>query len=146
MYGRPQVRRRRAEWLMVDEVRIDRPTGGVDPITGQPVTETVYPDPSWPASHPWKNGKAKVHNPGQPFGNAVDVGGGSVTIGSMFVHVPVGSYRAEGGDVITVVKSVNDPYLTGRRYVLRDPHHVSLGTAYRMRVEDPNGYGGVSDG
>lgn len=134
MQGHPRVRRRRAEWLMVDEVRVDRPTGEVNPITGKPVKASVYA------------GKAKVQNPGQPFGNKYDVGGGTVDTQSIFVHIPVGAYEPRLGDVFKVTRAVANPYLVGSEFVLRDLHHVSMSTAYRLRVEDLEGYGGASDG
>lgn len=126
--------RRLAEQLMVDEVTADRPTGAVDPISGQPLTEPVY------------SGKAKVQNPGQPFGNKFDVGGGTVDTQSIFVHIPVGAYEPRLGDVFTVTRATANPYLVGSQFVLRDLHHVSMSTAYRLRVEDLEGYGGASDG
>lgn len=126
--------RRLAEQLMVDEVSVVRPSGAVDPITGQPVTEPVYA------------GKAKVQNPGQPFGNKFDVGGGTVDTQSIFVHIPVGAYEPRLGDVFTVTRATANPYLEGSQFVLRDLHHVSMSTAYRLRVEDLEGYGGASDG
>lgn len=126
--------RRLAEQLMVDTVEIGRPTGAVDPVTGESVRAQVYA------------GKAKVQNPGQPFGTASDIGGGTVDTQSTFIHVPVAAYEPRVGDVFTVTTAVANPYLVGREYVLRDLHHVSLSTAYRLRVEDLDGYGGVSDG
>lgn len=133
--------REAAEQLMLDAVRVDRPTGAVDPITGQAETEQVYPDPAWPDGHRWARGNAKVQNPGQPYGNTADVGGGTVDTQSMFIHLPVGAYEPRVGDVFTVTAATRNPYLLGRRYVLRDLHHVSLSTAYRLRVEDLDRFG-----
>ena len=122
--------RRAAEALMVDTVEITRPTGAVDPVTGKPVTATVYA------------GRAKVQTY-EGYEQDREVGGGSVTTQRYRVDLPVGAYAAVVGDVVTVTAATFDPNLAGRRYVLRGPFFKTAATAYRMFVDDLNGYGGA---
>ncbi len=125
--------RRAAEALMVDEVKIVRPTGAVDPLTGKPVDPaTVY------------DGKAKVQTY-EGYEQDREVGGGSVTIQRYRVDVPVGAYAAQVGDVVTVTRARFDPNLVGRQYILRGPFFKTAATAYRMFVDDLNTYGGTGD-
>lgn len=125
--GLPRLREY-AERLMVDEVEIGRPTGAVDPITGETVLDPVYA------------GKAKVQTY-EGYEQDREIGGGSMTTQRYRVDLPVGAYAARVDDVVTVKRATFDPNLAGRRYVVRGPFFKSMATAYRMFVDDLNGFG-----
>ena len=117
-----------AERLMVDEVAIARPSGAVDPVTGEAVLEPVY------------SGKAKVQTY-EGYEQDRELGGGSVTTQRYRVDLPVGAYAARVDDVVTVTRATFDPNLADRRYVVRGPFFKSMATACRMFVDDLNGFG-----
>lgn len=120
-----------AEAQMIDAVTITRATGAVDELTGASVSEQVYA------------GKARVQTyEAQEAG--VEVGAGSVTAQRYTVHIPVGAFAPEVDDLITITTATLDPNLTGRQYVVRALLHKSAATAYRLGVEDNDGFGGAS--
>lgn len=116
---------------MIDAVSIARPTGAVNPITGVPVTESVY------------TGRAKVQTY-EAFEKQPELGGGTVTVQRYTIHVPVGGYVPRVNDVVTVTAAVLDANLVGRRYVVSGLLHKSFATSYRLLVDDNNGYGGAA--
>ncbi|MDF2915988.1 MAG: hypothetical protein K0S70_205 [Microbacterium sp.] len=122
--------RKRAEALMIDAVSVSRPTGAVNPITGQPTTSVVY------------TGKAKVQTY-EAFEKQPEVGGGTVTVQRYTVHLPIATYVPRVGDVVTVTAAVLDSNLVGRRYVVQGLLHKSFATSYRLLVDDNNGFGGA---
>src|SRR5690606_39438095 len=93
--GLPRLREY-AERLMVDEVEIGRPTGAVDPITGETVLDPVYA------------GKAKVQTY-EGYEQDREIGGGSMTTQRYRVDLPVGAYAARVDDVVTVKRATFDP-------------------------------------
>lgn len=122
--------RRLAESLMVDSVSIRRPTSAIDDETGLPVSTVVYA------------GRGKVQTY-EAFEKTPDVGGATVTVQRYSVHVPVGAYAPAVNDVVTVTAATLDPNLAGREYVVQALLHKSMGTSYRLLVDDNNGYGGA---
>jgi len=120
--------RRMAEKLMIDAVTIGRNTGALDPGTFEPVLTQVYA------------GKAKIQTY-EAFEQNAEVGGGTATVQRYAVHVPVGSYEPKVGDVVTVTTGTLDPLLGGRQYVVRGLLHKSYATAYRLLVDDNDGFG-----
>lgn len=122
--------RRLAESLMVDAVAVVRPTGAVDPLTGEPITSAVY------------SGPAKVQTY-EAFERQAEVGGGTVTVQRYTIHLPVGSYEPRVNDLVTVTAATLDANLVGRRYVVSGLLHKSFATSYRLLVDDNNGYGGA---
>lgn len=127
---------------MTDRVVIRRPTSAIDDNTGLPVSSVVYPDPSWPADHAWKQGKGKVQTY-EAFEKTPDVGGSTVVVQRYSVHIPAESYAPAPNDVVEVVYSEQDRFLVGRTYVVQALLHKSKATSYRLLVDDNNGYGGA---
>lgn len=115
-----------AESLMLDACTIIRPTGTTtDPDTGDPVTTgpTVY------------TGKAKVQTYEAQESNP-EAGGSVRTSQRYTLHIPVGSYKPQVGDVATITAAVADQHLVGRKYRVAALLHKTLATAYRLGVED----------
>ncbi len=124
-----------AESLMVDACTISRVSGVPDEVTGEQTWVVLYPNPAWPADHPWKSGKCKVQAL-DPQESTPDAGGHAFTVQRYRVDVPVGSYKPEVGDVATITASVEDPYLVAREFHVVALLHKSLATAYRLAVTD----------
>lgn len=127
-----------AEALMVDTCVIFRPgTPTTDPDTGvvTPTLTQVYPDLSWPEDHPWVAGPCKIQST-EPQERTQDVGESEQTSLRLRVDLPVGSYRPAVGDVVTVLSSMNDPNLVGRRLRVVSLLHKSWATAYRLGVTE----------
>lgn len=120
-----------AEAQMLDMVTVSRSTGDEDPLTGLPVLTPVY------------SGKAKVQTY-EAQERAAEVGGGTTTVQRYNVHVPVGSFEPEVGDVVTVAAATLDPNLAGREFVVRALLHKTAATAYRLLVDDNDGFGGAA--
>ena len=120
-------------------VTIGRSMGALDPETFDPVLTPVYPDPAWPEDHPLKAGPARVQTY-EPVQRDVEVGGGQATIQRYAVHVPIESCRPEVGDVVTVTACALDANLVGREFTVRGLLHKSAATAYRLLVDDDNGF------
>lgn len=118
--ARPNMRRRRASWLMTDTCVIDRPTGSYNwnPKTGhdEPALERVY------------EGKCRLRQQ-TSYGTAPTTGGHTYELQQTELHVPYGvSYEAAVGDVATV---------TGYRYPFRVRGLINQThrTANRMLVD-----------
>lgn len=119
--------RRMAERLMLDTVTIERedPDGVPDEVTGVvPLVPsvTVY------------SGRAKVQTQDQ-YERTPEAGGHTFTEQRYYVHVPVGSYAPQIGDMVTVTVATLDPNLHGPFRVVA-LLHKSLATAYRLAVTD----------
>lgn len=115
-----------AESLMLDTCTIIHPTGtDTDPDTGVVVVTgpTVY------------TGKAKVATYEAQESNP-EAGESVRTVQRYALHIPVGSYAPEIGDVATVTAAALDPNLTGRRYRIAALLHKTLATAYRLGVTE----------
>ncbi|MGE9351547.1 DUF6093 family protein [Isoptericola variabilis] len=118
--------RRSAAKLMVDVVRVVRLGAQVvDPITG----DLVQPEAEVYA------GKAKVQTYEAQEATPA-AGGHTYTVQRYAVHLPVGAYAPEVGDVVTVTAALMDPNLTGRKFRVVALLHKSLATAYRLGVEE----------
>lgn len=118
--SRPHVRRRRAEWLMVDTCVIDRPTGSFNwnPDTGrdEPTVERVY------------EGKCRLRQQTM-YGSDQTNGGHTYTVQQTELHLPWGvTYSPKINDVATV---------TGWRYPFRVRGLINQthATARRMLVD-----------
>lgn len=118
--------RAEAESLMLDHITIDRVTGStVDPMTGKDIPEytRVY------------EGKGKIQSY-EGYEQSKEVVLHSSVVQRMSVHIPVGSYLSSVGDVVTVVGSVIDPMLNGRKFrVTQEAPFRTYATAYRIFVE-----------
>lgn len=111
-------------------VSIGRNTGALDPVTYEPVPTVLYTGPA----------RVQTYEPVQL---ATEVGGGSATVQRYAVHVPVGSYVPEIDDIVTVTACALDANLAGRVFKVRGLLHKSAATAYRLVVDDTNGFGGA---
>lgn len=109
-------------------VRLDRATGGVDDNTGQPIVTTVY------------SGPARVQTD-ENVERVADVGGATVVVQRYSVHLPVADFAPAIDDIITVTAAALDPNLVGRVFTVRSLLHKSAATAYRLGVQDTNGFG-----
>lgn len=118
--------RRAAERLMVDACIVRRPgETTTDPDTGEPTT---------PMSEVY-SGQAKVQTYEAQEANP-EVGEAVKTVQRYTVHVPVGSFAPEVGDVVEITAAAMDAQLVGRRYRVAALLHKSLATAYRLGVEE----------
>jgi hypothetical protein len=116
--------RRLAERIMLDTCTIVRVTGQTtNPTTGAvtPTTITVY------------TGKCRVKPPVTSV--VSQESGGHVAVAAPGeLHIPVGSYAAQPGDLATITAAVGDPLLVGAKYRIESPFQGSLITAYRFRI------------
>ena len=114
-----------AERLMTTEVVITRAGEGdmVDPVTGERERVEVY------------SGKAKLTSY-EAHESASLSGGRVITTQRMTLHVPVGSYEAQVGDLATVTDST-DPLLVGRQVrITQQAPYKEHATAYRCFVDE----------
>lgn len=109
-------------------VTVSRNTGALDPVTFEPVPTVLY------------TGTARVQTY-EPVQLATEVGGGSATVQRYAVHLPVDSYVPAVDDVVTVTACALDANLVGRVFKVRGLLHKSAATAYRLVVDDTNGFG-----
>lgn len=118
--------RAEAESLMVDACTVGRPgETTTDPDTGELVTPLT----------PLYAGKAKVQTWEAQESNP-EAGGAGLTVQRYSVHVPVGSFAPEVGDVVEITASALDANLVGRKYRVVALLHKSMATAYRLGVEE----------
>ena len=114
-----------AESLMVDSLRLDRPTGETKRVDGVtvPVMEAVWA------------GKGKVQSQ-QSYPSQPEVGGGTVTLAVFEVHIPVHADVTPRVDDVFVVVSSRDPALVGSRFRVRVDPSKTWRTARRFNVEE----------
>lgn len=113
--------------LMVDTCQVVRPAEQVtDRHTGQ-----VYATADVVAYE----GPCKVQS-FQPFESNPEAGAHTYTVQRYYVHIPVGAYQPQVGDVVTITATAADPYLVGRVLRVVALLHKSLATAYRLAVTD----------
>ena len=115
-----------AEERMTDVWEVRRVTGlETDPLTGvdTPITEVVY------------TGKGRL----QSFaGNEQtrDVIEHSSVVQRMSIHIPVGDYRPEVGDIAKCLSSKEDENLVGTEYrMVQSAPFKTVATAYRVFVD-----------
>ena len=108
-------------------VTLGRNTGALDPETFDPILTTVYSGP----------GRVQTN---EAIEREVEVGGGTVVVQRYAVHIPVGDFTPAINDVVTVTASALDANLVGRQFTVRSLLHKSAATAYRLGVEDTNGF------
>jgi hypothetical protein len=119
--------RRQAVSRMLDTCTIRRVTGDAVDADGN-VTPTY--------SAPLYAGLCRVQT-NEPQERTPDTGDvGTVTTQRYSVHVPVGAYAPQVGDVVTIDYAHLDPYLAGRIYRVVGLLHKSQATAYRLSVEE----------
>lgn len=107
---------------MTDTVRVSRPSGEPDPLTGKPTLELLYEGP----------GKVQSFRPHE---QAFEVVGATVVTGRREVHVPVSAGEFRVGDVVDVVASSLRPDLVGNRYRVAFPDEKTYQTAQRLLVD-----------
>ena len=60
----------------------------------------------------------------------------TVTVQRMSVHLPVGAYRINVGDIVEITASRMDPMLTGRKFrITQEAPFKTFATAYRVFVD-----------
>lgn len=115
-----------AERMMVDHVIIRRITGQeTDRVTGKvtPVPQVVY------------DGKAKLQSY-EGYEQSRDTAGVQYTVQRLSIHLPVGAYRINVGDVAEIITSTVDPLLVGRQLrLVSEAPFKTFGTAYRVFVD-----------
>lgn len=122
--------RRQAEARMLDTCVVRRVTGESTDGDGN-VTPTY--------SEPLYEGACRVQTY-EPQESTADIGGAStVTTQRYSVHIPVGSYAPQIGDVVTLDSAALDPQLAGRTYRVVALLHKSQATAYRLGVQEVAG-------
>lgn len=108
---------------------VRRFAGALDPETYEPVATVVYSGP----------GRIQTYEAQE---RTSEVGGGSATVQRYVAHVPIdGTYAPAEGDEVTVDTNPLNPAAVGRQYVVRGPHYEAAQTAYRLQVDDLNGFG-----
>lgn len=117
-----------AEALMVDACTVAR--GSVDPVTDPDTGVVTYP--TGPAFYA---GRCRVQLPNVAE-REVDAGEREWTEQAALVMVPMGVTGVRVGDVVTVTRSVLDPDLVGRRYVVAGLMHKTFATARRLRCTE----------
>lgn len=117
-----------AEALMLDSCTITRvdpdvpfttDANGVD----HPTLLTVYA------------GRCKVQASKAQEANP-ETGGQVFTVQRYELHVPVGGYAPQVGDVATIAAATFDEYLAGQKLRVESLLHKSMATAYRLAVTD----------
>lgn len=117
--------RRLAESLMTDTVTITRPGAPTtDPATGEVVTSgtVVY------------EGRARWKPPTTGAAQT-ETGTAAIITSPGEVHIPVGSYTPEPGDIIECTACPMDPGMVGRRATVQSRFGGSQVTAYRIPIE-----------
>lgn len=121
-----QAGRIAAEALMLDSCLVERPGDPeLDRLTGdlEPASAVVYV------------GRCRIQT-WQPQESTPETAGHTATVQRYSVHVPVGSYAPEIGDVVLVDSAALDPNLVGRRFRVVALLHKTAATAYRLAVTD----------
>ena len=117
--------RAEAEALMTARWRIERETGETEIVDYEviPIRRLVYDG----------IGKLQTYEGHETTSNA---GPSTVVVQRMSLHLPVGPYRCEPGDLATCISS-HDPLLVGRRFRLVQGYPVKeYATAYRIFVDE----------
>ena len=117
--------RAQAESMMLDTVTITRPGGTV---TAEDGTVTTPAPVVYQGRARWK--------PPTTSATQSEVGAAIIVTTPGEVHIPVGAYVPEPGDIIECAASVFDPSLVGRRTVVRSRFGGSLVTAYRIPIQE----------
>ncbi|QCR53211.1 hypothetical protein C1N80_06195 [Brachybacterium sp. SGAir0954] len=114
-----------AESLMVDELRLDRPTGRTVRVDGDtvPEMETVW------------SGRGKVQSQ-QSYPSQPESGGGTSTLATFEVHIPASETVTVLVDDVFVVDSSRDGNLAGARFRVRVDPVKSWRTARRFNCEE----------
>lgn len=111
---------------MLDRCVIRRITGETtDRATGKvtPLTETVYA------------GKCKLQSY-EGYEQSRDTADVQYTVQRLSIHLPVGAYRINVGDVIEITESTLDPLLAGRQMrLVSEAPFKTFATAYRVFVD-----------
>ena len=118
--------RARAEQMMRDKCIILRVTGETtDRETAEvvPVYSDVY------------TGKCKLQSY-EGYEQSRTAAETTVTVQRMSVHLPVGAYRINVGDIVEITASRMDPMLTGRKFrITQEAPFKTFATAYRVFVD-----------
>jgi len=115
--------RRLAESRMRDVCTIERPTAEADPLTGTAGLERVW------------GGKCRVST-FMPQESNPEAGGATYTVQRYMIALPVGSYDPQPGDVITITRASQDPFLHGKKFRIAGTHNVTDGVRYRLAVDE----------
>lgn len=103
-------------------------------VTGNDVDDDGNVIPTY--SEPLYEGACRVQSREQQEGTPDVAGVGTVTVQRYAVHIPVGGYAPEVGDVITVDTATDDPHLANRVFRVVALLHKSQATAYRLGVTE----------
>jgi len=117
--------RQAAEALMIDTARVDS--------LGPPV-EDEDGDVTAPRTQVYL-GRCKVQSLEGQEANPV-AGGATYTVQRYRVDFPVGAFRPEVGQEVTITAAALDPNLAGRVFRVVALLHKTAGTAYRLAVEE----------
>lgn len=72
----------------------------------------------------------------EPYEKTPEAGGAVSVVQRYSLHVPVGSFFPEVGQVAIVTAAALDPALVGRQYRVTGLLHKSQATAYRLLVDE----------
>jgi len=113
-----------AESLMQDTLRVEHPTGNTVRVGGVTVPEMVS---VWTGL-----GKVQSH---QAYPSQPEVGGGTATVATFEVHIPVDTPVTVATDDVFVVVASRDPELVGMRFRARVDPAKTWRTARRYNCE-----------
>lgn len=129
------TRRRRAESLLLDMcVFMDL---GV-PVTAADGSVVIPGTVAY-------TGRCKVQTY-EPYERTPEAGGAVSSVQRYSVHVPVGAFSPQVGQVVVMTVTAFDPNLVGRQYRVQGLLHKSAATAYRLLVDEYVGETIVWDG
>lgn len=130
--------RRRARKLLTDTAIVERIVAVVpDPLTGKdvPTYQTIYPDPTWPPTHPLARGPAKRQTY-EAYEQNTTTGAHLNTSQRYAAHFVVGSFVPAPGDRITWLTSKNDPDLVGTVDRISGLFNKSAASSMRVFVDE----------
>lgn len=114
--------RRLAVSRMLDLCEVSRPDGVADPLTGLPPLLPIWGGPCEVSTY-------------EPQESNPEAGGASLTVQRYRVKVPVGAFEPRIGDVVTITRGSQDPYLHGKEFRVVALLHKTAATSYRLGVE-----------
>ena len=118
--------RRQAVSRMLDACTVRRVTG--DAVDDEGRVTPTYSAPLYAGACRVQTTEGQERTP--------EVAGSTLTTQRYSVHVPIGAYQPEVGDVVEITAATLDPYLTGRTFRVVALLHKSQATAYRLGVKE----------
>lgn len=116
--------RRAAEALMTDRCRITRPSGDVDPLTGQPVNPALVYE-----------GRCKVQTY-EPHESLPEAGGAQWVVQRYGLHIPAAAPQVRVDDEALILSSALYPQMVGTKRRIAALLKKTWATAQRLGLEE----------